>query len=34
VKVWRGERAKELIFGVLKHGDSQTDASEHTDEIQ
>jgi hypothetical protein len=34
VKVWRGERAKELIFGVLKHGDSQADASEHTEEIQ
>ena len=34
VKVWRGERAKELIFGVLKHGDSQSDASEHTEEIQ
>jgi hypothetical protein len=34
VRVWRGERAKELIFGVLKHGDSQADASEHTEEIQ
>jgi len=34
VKVWRGERAKELIFGVLKHADSQTDASGRAEEIQ
>ena len=34
VKVWRSERAKELIFGVLKQADSQTDLSESTEETQ
>ena len=34
VKAWRGERAKELIFGVLKHTDSQTELSESTKDIQ
>jgi len=34
VKAWRSERAKELIFGVLKQADSQTDPSKRTEEIQ
>jgi hypothetical protein len=34
VKSWRSQRAKELIFGVLHHTDSQPEPSERTEDIQ
>jgi len=34
VKVWRSERARELIFGVLKPADTQPEPSERTERIQ